>query len=316
MRPNCRAPLAGYRSAMPDKADSEDRTFNGLDGAHGQMGVEIEIDGTDPGVRVGRDVLLNLGWTAERFLKGRVEPPLLPASNQGGTAYLHSSGQTASERANLDPTPTGSGPHFEENGRASALFPLPRIEGHGFVPGARRDRRAFGEFLPRPFPGLLGLEFFAAGTPLPERGVKGAGRSKSRIDGSSPKQRRDSLRNLREWHHRSMVLARRMGEHFQGGEGFFRGKLEHFLVRLDDFKVEGHHTVEQCVIGRKVIGMLRVIVQALSDRRGRFRQVNLLAFPFSLSKYTAHRTYFQEMDQGLQPQWSSHALYEAWLAPG
>jgi hypothetical protein len=67
---------------MPDKAGSEDRTFNGLDGADGQMGVEIEIDGTDPGLRVGRDLLVNLGWTAERFLKGRVEPPLLPASNQ------------------------------------------------------------------------------------------------------------------------------------------------------------------------------------------------------------------------------------------
>ena len=82
MRPNCLAPCAGYRSAMPDKAGSEDRTFNGLDGADGQMGVEIEIDGTDPGVRVGRDLLVNLGWTAERFLKRRVEPPLLPASNQ------------------------------------------------------------------------------------------------------------------------------------------------------------------------------------------------------------------------------------------
>ena len=102
-----------------------------------------------------------------------------------------------------------------------------------------------------------------------------------------------------------------MGERFQGGEGFFRGKVEHVLMRLDDFKVEGHHTVEQRVIGRKGVGMLRVIVQALSDRRDRFRQVNLLAFPLSLSKYTAHRTYFQELDQGLQPQSPYHALCAA-----
>jgi hypothetical protein len=66
-------------------------------------------------------------------------------------------------------------------------------------------------------------------------------------------------------------------------------------------KVEGHHTVEQSVIGRKVVGMLRLIVQALSHRRGRFRHVNLLAFPFSLRKYTANRTFLQEMEQGLKP---------------
>ena len=70
------------------------------------------------------------------------------------------------------------------------------------------------------------------------------------------------------------------------------------------------------VIGRKVVGMLRVIVQALSDRRDRFRHVNLLAFPCSLSKYTAHRTYFQELNQGLQPQSPYPALCEAWLAAG
>jgi hypothetical protein len=95
-----------------------------------------------------------------------------------------------------------------------------------------------------------------------------------------------------------------MGERFQGGEGFFRGKVEHVLMRLDDCKVEGHHTVEQRVIGRKVVGMLRVIVQALSDRRDRLRHVNLLSFPFALRNYTANRTYFQEMDQGLQPRMS------------
>ena len=77
---------------MPDKAGSEDRTFNGLDGANGEMGVEIEIDGTDPGVRVGRDLLVNLGWTAELFLQGCVEPPPLPTSDQAGTAHLYSIG--------------------------------------------------------------------------------------------------------------------------------------------------------------------------------------------------------------------------------
>ncbi len=99
-----------------------------------------------------------------------------------------------------------------------------------------------------------------------------------------------------------------MGERFQGGEGSFRGKVKHGLMRLNDFKVEGHHTVEQSVIGRKAVGKLRLIVQALPDRRGRFCHVNLLSFSFSLSKYTANRTYFQEMDQGLKPQSPYHAL--------
>ena len=99
-----------------------------------------------------------------------------------------------------------------------------------------------------------------------------------------------------------------MGERFQGGEGFFRGKLEHVLMRLDDVKVEGHHPVEQSVIGRKGVGMLRVIVQALSERRDRFGHGNRLSLPFALSNYTAHRTSLQEVDQGLRPQSPSHAL--------
>lgn len=79
-------------------------------------------------------------------------------------------------------------------------------------------------------------------------------------------------------------------------------------------KVEGHHTVEQRVIDSKGVGMLRWIVQALSERRDRFRHGTLLAFPCCLSKYTANRTYFQVLDQGLKPPSPNHALCEAWLA--
>ena len=42
-------------------------------------------------------------------------------------------------------------------------------------------------------------------------------------------------------------------------------------------KVEGYHAIEQSLIGRKVLGMLRLIVQALSDRRGRFRHARFLS---------------------------------------
>ena len=164
MRPNCTVPKAGYRSAMTDKAGSEDRTFNSLDGADGQMGLSrlrstaqilvCALVVTCCSIVAG---LLNCFfqeavWSHHRFPR---------RTRQGLPLISAPSGKARPNVRTLMPTPTASGPHFQENGRAGALLPLPRIEGHGFVPCARRNRRAFGAFLPLPFPGFLGLGQFA-----------------------------------------------------------------------------------------------------------------------------------------------------------
>jgi hypothetical protein len=46
-----------------------------------------------------------------------------------------------------------------------------------------------------------------------------------------------------------------MGKRFQGGQGFFRSEVEQFGMCLDHFKVKGHDTIEQGLIGRKAVGM-------------------------------------------------------------
>ena len=68
-----------------------------------------------------------------------------------------------------------------------------------------------------------------------------------------------------------------MGEHFQGRERLFVCEIKHALMGLDTVEVEGYHAIEQRLIGRKVFGMLLLIVQALSDRGGRFRHARSLS---------------------------------------
>ncbi len=65
-------PKAGYLSPSSNEGGSEDRTFNGLDGAYGEMFVEIEIDGADPCLCIRGDLLRDFGWTAELPLQRRV----------------------------------------------------------------------------------------------------------------------------------------------------------------------------------------------------------------------------------------------------
>ena len=59
MRPNCFAPCAGYLLATTNEPGSKDRTFNCLDRRNRYVLAHIQIDCTHPGVRIGRNVLLN-----------------------------------------------------------------------------------------------------------------------------------------------------------------------------------------------------------------------------------------------------------------
>ena len=52
-----------------------------------------------------------------------------------------------------------------------------------------------------------------------------------------------------------------MGEPLQRREGLFVGESQDAFMGLDTSEVEGHDTVKQSLIGRKVLGMLRLIAQ-------------------------------------------------------
>ena len=47
MRPSSFAPCARYPSATTDEAGGEDGAFNCLDGAHGELLAQIEVDRAD-----------------------------------------------------------------------------------------------------------------------------------------------------------------------------------------------------------------------------------------------------------------------------
>ena len=80
MRPNCRAPCAGYLSATADEAGGQDRTFDSLDGADCEMFVEVQIDRTDSRCGSGSDLCLNLWGALEVPLNRNMQPPLLPST--------------------------------------------------------------------------------------------------------------------------------------------------------------------------------------------------------------------------------------------
>src|SRR5437867_4444266 len=135
------------------------------------MLVEVEIDGTELGLFVGRDLLLDLGRSLERLLDRRMQPPGPPTSYQRGTGHLDSLRQPAPREANLEPTPGCAGPDFEQDAACLPLLPLPRIQDRGLVPGARWNRRALRPFL------AFCLSFFPIHAPLGEVGVKRACRT-------------------------------------------------------------------------------------------------------------------------------------------
>src|SRR5260370_12147009 len=109
-----------------------------------------------------------------------MEPPLLAAPDQRGTAQLGVSGRLPTRETHLEPGPAGPRPDFEQDTRWGALFPLTPIERNRLVPGARRDRRALGGGLP------LGHRRLVSFAPLLAVGEEGADRSASGTDPCSP----------------------------------------------------------------------------------------------------------------------------------
>jgi hypothetical protein len=79
-------PKAGYPSTTPNEAGREDRTFSSLNGAHGDVSIEIQIDGAEFRFRVGGDLVSDCGRRSELLLHRSVEPPTIPMVHQGGTA--------------------------------------------------------------------------------------------------------------------------------------------------------------------------------------------------------------------------------------
>src|SRR5438105_9484282 len=86
IRPNCRAPSAGYLSATANKAGGEDRTFNCLNGAYGNLFSEIEIHGADPGLCRRAHLGLDLLRSLELLLNRSMQPPLTAPLNKRGTS--------------------------------------------------------------------------------------------------------------------------------------------------------------------------------------------------------------------------------------
>ncbi len=115
--------------------------------------------------------------------------------------------------------------------------------------------------------------------PLFQVREEGASRSQSGIDGGPAKQRRDIWRDLCERHDGCWSLSRRMGELLQGRERLFVVESQDAFMGLDTIEVEGDDPIEEGLIGRKVLGMLRLVTQCLPDRRGCLGHVCFLLAP-------------------------------------
>ncbi len=141
-------PKARYRSATADKAGGDDGAFNSLDATHGEVLVEIEIDGADLCLGFG-DLLYYFWWRGECLLDGGMQPPLVAMPDQLGTSQLKEGRDVAPKRADFDPGPAGAGPDLEQDTMVLPILPLPRVERSRLLPGPGRDGRAFSKGLLR-----------------------------------------------------------------------------------------------------------------------------------------------------------------------
>src|SRR5690349_3809359 len=89
MRPSSNAPSAGYRSSPANEAGGKGRSFCRLDRTHRQRAIEIEIDGPQTGLLVGRELRGDLFGGGEGFLDGGMQPPSLAPAHQERTGELN-----------------------------------------------------------------------------------------------------------------------------------------------------------------------------------------------------------------------------------
>src|SRR5215469_5131291 len=126
MRPSNFAPCARYRCSLSDKGGRKAGAVNGLDAAHGEMLVEIEIDRAHSCL-IGHELFCDFRRRLELLFDGGMQPAAIPRVDQGRAAHLEASGQIACERVHLEPGPAGAGPDFEQDAVRTALFPLARL---------------------------------------------------------------------------------------------------------------------------------------------------------------------------------------------
>ena len=106
----------------------KDRTFNSLDGTHGEIFVDIQVYGTHLCVCVGGNLFLDFTRALELLLHRSMQPPLIPASNKGGTSHFSSTRQVASGDTNFDPTPPRPGPYLHHDAGIGPLLPHAHVE--------------------------------------------------------------------------------------------------------------------------------------------------------------------------------------------
>ena len=254
MRPSSFAPCARYRGAISNEGRSQDGAVTGLDTAHSEMLVEIEVHRAETGLG-GGELLSALCGSLEGLLNGSMQPPAVALANQLWAPYRVPLGNIARKHTNFEPGPARAGPHSEHDGVRRAFFPQARVEGGRRVPGARRDRWPLPE---RPLLLALlawfSLVLLFACSPRFERGEKCASRAKGRIDGGAPEHRGDIRGDVGEWQNGMGALLRRMGEFLQGGEGLLVLEREDALMGLDDLKGEGHDPIVERLMLREGVG--------------------------------------------------------------
>ena len=97
----------------------------------------------------------------------------------------------------------------------------------------------------------LGLSSLFSLAPLAQMGIERASGPESCIDGGTSEHGWDIFLDLGKWHNWSWIALGGMSELFQSGEGVFIGKIQDFLMRSDDLKIESGYSIEKSLIGSK-----------------------------------------------------------------